>query len=113
MRINVARTGMAGPFVQIIESVIVWVLLENVRIGDRQSKLFQPFVRNWRMNLRSLECRRQTVRSDKMFFRDKKSGPSAECPLRWLMQFFDRSIQLLCLGQWRCGSLSARRRHHT
>jgi|GEM_PF-6017858 hypothetical protein len=54
MGTGIRRIGLARPLVQIIESVIVGILLENVRVGDRQSKLFQLFVWNGRMQFGAL-----------------------------------------------------------
>ena len=55
------------------------------------------------MNLRRLQRRRQTIRRDKVSFRNEKPRTTAESPLRRLTQFLSGLLQFLCFGE---GSLS-------
>ena len=54
MRIAIGRIGVALPFLEIGKAVAIGILLENVCIGDRQSKLLEPFVRHRGMHFSRL-----------------------------------------------------------
>src|SRR2546430_17396964 len=106
MRIRIDRSRVSCPFIEIVEPVAVRILLKNVCIRDRQSELLEPFVRHRWMYFGGLQRRRQTIRADKMFLRHKKAGPTAERPLRRLMQFFGGSPPLLRFLNWRYAFLT-------
>ena len=88
---------MALPFIQVGEAVAIRILGQDIGVGDGQTELFQPFVRHRRMHLRGLKRGRQSVRADEMLFRHKQSGPAAENPLRWNLDFLDGVTQIVRL----------------
>ena len=90
MRILIVRIGMPLPFVKICKPVAVWVLFQNIGVGDGQVELFQPLIWNGWMHHRGLERGRQTIGVDKMFLRNKKPRALMGCPLRRLLKFFRR-----------------------
>src|SRR6266404_3236652 len=93
MRTLFDRIGMPLPLFEIVKAVAIGVLFQNIGVGDRQAKLFQPFIRDGRMYLRGLERRRLTIGVDEMFLRNKKPRALTECPLRRLLKFFRRMTQ--------------------
>src|SRR6478735_2846953 len=86
MRFGVGRIGFPLPFIKVIETVTVWVLFQHVGVGDRQPELFNPFIRNRWVHFSGLQCRRLTIGTDEMLFRNKKAGTPAESPLWRLAQ---------------------------
>ena len=73
MGILVGRLGLILPFLQVAESVRVWVLAENISIGDGQAEFLQPFVRHRRMNLGGLQSRGKAVRVEEMLFGNEEA----------------------------------------
>src|SRR5438876_8789533 len=57
------------------------------------------------MHFSGLQGRGLSVRTDEMFFRNKKAGTPAEGPLRWLSQFLQSIFRLFCFAGRRSGSL--------
>ena len=86
MRFGIDRVGVSLPFIEVIETVAVWVLFQHVGVGNGQSELFNPLVWHRWVHFGRLQCRRLTIRSDKVLFRNKKTGPPAESPLWRLVQ---------------------------
>src|SRR5438270_8463231 len=105
MRIPVGRIGVSLPFVEVIETVAVRILFQDVGVGNGQAELLNPFVRHRWMHFSGLQGCGLSIRADEMFFRNKKSGTPAEGPLRWLPQFLRGIFDLLRFAGRRSGSL--------
>src|SRR5690349_5013755 len=105
MRFGIDRVGVPLPFVEVIETVAVWVLFEHVGISNGQAELFNPLVWHRWVHFGGLQCRRLTIGSDKMFFRNKKAGTAAESPLWRLMQLLQGSFDIPGFARGRGGSL--------
>src|SRR4029453_14221271 len=93
MRILVGWIGVPLPFVQIGKAVAIGILVESVGILDGQGILFEPIVRDRRMDLCVLQRCRQTVCADEMSFRNKKTGASAGFPLGWVLELLCGTIE--------------------
>src|SRR2546423_15441144 len=94
MRIPVRRVGVSLPFVEVIETVAVRILFQDVGIGDGQAKLLDPFVRHRWMHFGGLQGGGLSIRADEMFFRNTEPGTPAEGPLRWLPQVLQSIFDL-------------------
>src|SRR6266446_9986062 len=94
MRIPVGRVGVSLPLVEVIETVAVRILFQDVGIGDGQSELLDPFIRHRRMYFGGLQGGGLAVRADEMFFRDKKPGAPAEGPLCRLSELLQSIFDL-------------------
>src|SRR6266850_5954782 len=105
MRIAVDRISVPLPFVEVIETVAVRILFQDVGVGDGQAELLDPFVRYRRMYFGGLQGGGLSVRADEMFFRNKKPGTPAKGPLRWLPQFLQGIFNLLRFARRRSGPL--------
>ncbi len=81
VRILVRWVGASLPLIQIGEAVGIGILIENIRVLDRQVVFFEPVVRHRRMHLRVLQRRRPTVCADEMFLRNEKPRARAGFPL--------------------------------
>src|SRR5690349_23496751 len=105
MRFGIDRVGVPLPFIKVIETVAVWVLFQQVRVGNGQAELFNPFVWHRWMHFSRLQCRRLTIGSDNMLFRNKKTGTPAESPLWRLMQLLQGSFHIAGFAGRRGGPL--------
>src|SRR6266481_5814327 len=93
---------MAGPFIKVGEAIAIGILIENICIRDWQTISLKPVIRHRRVDLRVLQCRRQTVCADKMSFRDEESRATAGFPLGWMVELKCGPIELKGLAGWRC-----------
>src|SRR5438105_5362380 len=109
MRIPVHWVGMSLPFIEVIETVAVRILFQDVGIGNGQSELLDPFIRHWRMHFGGLQGGGLSVRADEMFLRNKKPGTPAEGPLRRLSQLLQSIFGLFGFPGRRSGPLGGMR----
>ena len=103
MRLCVGWIGVALPFVEIIEPILVGILFKSVGVFDGQRIFFEPLVRHRRMHLRVFQGRRHAVRADEMFFRNEQTGARAGFPLQRLLELFRGEIELDCDRRLRGG----------
>src|SRR5690349_19650574 len=94
MRFGIDRVGVSLPFIEVIETVAVRVWFQHVRVGIRQADLVSAIVWHRWVDFGRLQCRRMTISSDKMLFRNKKTGTPAEGPLWRLMQLLQGSFHI-------------------
>src|SRR6266487_3933303 len=98
MRIFVRWIGASLPLVQIGETVSIGILIEDIPFRDWQAKLLKPVIWHRWVYLCILQRRRQTVGTDKMFFRNEKPRAAAGLPLRRVLELLGGTIKLNSLG---------------
>src|SRR6266540_6351823 len=108
MRILFRGIGVPLPFVEIGETVFVWVLIENAGVFDGQTVFFEPLIWDRRMHLGVLQRGRQAVCADEMFFWNKKPEARAGSPLCRMLKLFCPVIEFDRDGGRR-GSFCSRR----
>src|SRR5215831_7778907 len=94
MRLGVDWVGVSLPFIEVVETVTIWVLFQHIGVTNRQPELFNPFVWHRGMHFSGLQCRRLTIGTDEMLFRNEKARTPAESPLWRLVQLLQGSFHV-------------------
>ena len=98
----VGRIGVAVPFIKVGEAIAIGILIESICIRDWQTISLKPLIWHRWVYLCVLQCRRQTVCADKLFFRDEESRTTAGFPLCWMVELTCGPIELKSFARWRC-----------